>query len=94
APLSLFLTLSALPGCLYLDIKTTLDEDLYETTLGDKVGKATARSVLFGMVAWGDSGSQAAAEDGGIEILRHADLELFAVFFGIYASRTTVVYGD
>jgi len=93
-PFVLLVTLGTLPSCLYADFKTTHDVDLQETTLGSKVGRSTMHGVLFGMGMWGDAGSQAAAEDGGITVMRHSDLELFSVLFGIYFRRTLVVYGD
>ena len=82
-----------LSGCVYANIKIPLDIDLNETELGSKVGESESYSVLFGLVAWGDSGTQAAAADGNITILRHADAKLFNVL-GVYTRATTVVYGD
>lgn len=89
----LLATATTLPGCLYADIKTPLDTDLDETRLGDKVGKSSWQG-WFWMVATGDAGIQAAAENGGITVIRHADTEMFSVVFGLYIRRTTVVYGD
>jgi hypothetical protein len=81
------------PGCLFTDVKVPLDTNLEETQLGSKVGEATSEGVLW-LVAWGDSGTQAAAKDGGITTLRHADQKVFSVLFGLYSKQTTVVYGD
>jgi hypothetical protein len=82
-----------MPGCLYVDVKVPLDTDLDRTELGDRVGKSKMQSVLW-LFAWGDAGTQAAAQDCGLTVIRHADQEIFSVLFGLYSSRTTVVYGD
>lgn len=82
-----------LNGCIYTNIETPLDQDLDETRLGDKVGEASMRSVMW-VAAWGDASTRAAAEQGGITVIRHADRKRLVVFFGIYAEETTVVYGD
>ena len=89
------MTILMLPasGCVYFSVKTPLDTDLDETTLGEKVGVSQAHSIL-GLVAWGDAGTQAAAEAGGITTIRHADQELFAVLSFVYARYRTIVYGD
>jgi hypothetical protein len=89
----LLVSLVASPGCIYMNVTTPLDTDLDRTELGSKVGKSSARSVLW-LFAWGDAGTQAAAEDGDIQILRHADQETLLVLLGIYARTRTVVYGD
>lgn len=80
-------------GCLYSHITLPLDTNLQETELGSKVGRSSFKSVLW-LVAWGDAGTQAAARDGGIRVLRHADTERFVVFFGLYYTQHTIVYGD
>jgi hypothetical protein len=90
-------TAAALPlltsGCLYTHVRSPLDTNLNETRLGDKVGEASARSILW-LVAWGDAGSRAAAVNGGITVLRQMDVEVLIVLFGVYAQTTTIVYGD
>lgn len=80
-------------GCLYTHIRTPLDTNLTETRLGDKVGEASARSILW-LVAWGDAGSRAAAKNGDITVLRQMDVEWLVIFFGVYTQTTTIVYGD
>ncbi len=80
-------------GCVFANYTTVLDTNLDRTELGDKVGSSKLQSVLW-LVAWGDGGTQAAAKDGGITTLRHADTEILMVLFGLYYSQTTVVYGD
>ncbi len=84
--------LLVLPGCVFTHITTPLDIDLHETDLGDKVGRSEYQSVL-GLVAWGDAGMQAAARNGGITTLKHADREIFIILFGLYFRETTIVYG-
>lgn len=79
-------------GCIHT--RTPYDENLDRTTLGDKTGEAHWQSVL-GLFAWGDAGTKAAAQDGGLTVVNHADVETFAIFFGLlYLKRTTIVYGD
>lgn len=80
-------------GCLFTDVRIPLDTNLEETKLGSKTGESSAQSVLW-LVAWGDSGTQAAAREGGISTLLHADQRIFSVLFGLYSRQTTVVYGD
>jgi hypothetical protein len=76
----------------YTNTKAPLDIDYEETQLGSKIGKASATSILF-LFAWGDASAAAAARDGGITIIRHADYE-FVNVLGFYQSFTTVVRGD
>jgi len=82
-----------LPGCVYSNIIIPLDTDLQDTTLGDKTGRAYNQSVMW-LISWGDAGTQAAAENGGITTLRHADQEVLIVLFGLYSKVTTIVYGS
>lgn len=81
------------PGCIYWNVTTPLDDNLDRTELGTKVGRASAYSVLW-LVAWGDAGTQAAAEDGDISVIRHADSKTLAVLLFLYTKQTTIVYGD
>lgn len=85
--------LMMLSGCAYVNVKSPLDEDLDRTTLGEKIGVAEARSVLW-LFAWGDASYAAAAADGGITTMRHADQEIFNILFGLYTRWRVVVYGD
>lgn len=82
-----------LSSCLYVNTTSPLDINLHETVLGDKVGESSLHSVLW-LVAWGDAGTKAAAENGGITQINHADRRTRIYFFGVYARSTTVVYGD
>jgi hypothetical protein len=80
-------------GCLYTNVSMPLDTDLDQTMLGGKVGQSEFQSVL-GMFAWGDAGTQAAAKEGGIRTLNHADQEVFCVLMGLYCRGRTIVYGE
>lgn len=80
-------------GCVYSKVTSPLDTDVAETKLGDKVGRSSNHSVLW-LFAWGDAGTQAAAENGGITTIRHLDKEYYFVFFGAYSRATTIAYGD
>lgn len=73
--------------------QSPLDTNLESTDLGSKTGTSEASSVL-GLFAWGDAGTQAAAKDGGIKIIEHADQEHFSILGIVYARYRTVVYGD
>lgn len=82
-----------LQGCVLTNIQVPLDTDLQNTDLGDKVGKSSYQSIL-GLVAWGNAGTQAAAADGSITTLKHADQQIFSILWGVYYRQTTVVYGN
>ena len=64
AALALTLVATTSSGCVYANVTSPLDIDMNETQLGDKTGESSSHSVLW-LVAWGDSGSKAAAENGG-----------------------------
>lgn len=85
--------LMMLSGCAYVNVKSPLDTDLDRTTLGQKTGVAEARSILW-LFAWGDASYAAAAANGGITTMRHADQEVFNILFGLYSRWRVVVYGD
>lgn len=59
---------------------------------GSKSGQSTSKSIL-GLVAYGDSSIQAAAQSAGITRIASIDRK-FANILGIYAETTTIVYGD
>ena len=80
-------------GCAYMHIQRPLGADFDSTQLGTKEGRSHSYSVLW-LVAWGDSGTRAAAKEGHIQTIRYADTEVKAVLFGTYARATTIVYGD
>ena len=89
----LLLAVVLVQGCAYSHIQGPLDTNFDSTVLGSKVGKSHTQSVLW-LFAWGDGGTKAAAEAGGITTINHADFEYYIVLFGIYIRVTTVVYGD
>ncbi len=80
-------------GCIYTNIQRPYDRNYDKTELGTKVGKASFKSV-FWCASWGDAGTRAAAENGDIKVIRHADAEYFMILLGLYSRITTVVYGD
>ena len=80
-------------ACVYLDVKTPLDTDVHDTTLGSKTGISKTQSVLW-LFAWGDAGTAAAAKNGGITTVTHLDSRYFSVLFGAYTFRETIAYGD
>lgn len=80
-------------GCIYSRVRIPLDENFANTQLGVKEGKSTCRSLLW-LFAWGDAGTRAAAENGGITVIKHADRETMIVLFGLYTQMSTIVHGD
>lgn len=89
-----FLTLLALvSSCAYVNVKAPFDTDLNRTELGSKVGTAEAYSLLW-LFAWGDASYAAAAKNGHITVLRHADQEYYQLLLGLYTRWRVVVYGD
>lgn len=90
---TLALLCSLLSGCLYSNVRFPLDEDLWKTELGSKVGVASNYSILW-LVAWGDAGVQAAARNGEISVINHMDMGVESYFFGAYTRRDTIVYGE
>ena len=86
-------SLLALPGCIYAHTKSWLDTDLNQTKLGAKTGTASGQQIL-GLFAWGDASTKAAAAQGGITQINHADEEVLAILGFVYSKWTTIVYGD
>ncbi len=80
-------------GCLYMNVRVPLDENFDKTDLGTKEGHASSTSILW-LFAWGDAGTKAAATNGGISVIKHADRQVFVLGFGLYTRLTTVLYGD
>jgi len=91
--LVLVVVLALLSGCAYTNVRRPLDSNFDRTDLGLKEGKASSYSVLW-LVAWGDAGTKAAAKDGGLTVIKHADTETLSILLGLYVRQTTVVYGD
>ena len=82
-----------LSGCMYMKVQRPYDKNYDKTELGTKEGRSSLQSICW-IAAWGDAGTRAAAEDGNIKVIRHADVEYFVVLLGLYTRLTTVVYGD
>ncbi len=93
AVLFIFMIAVILQGCLYSKVQRPLDTDFENTTLGTKIGVSDATSLLW-LFAWGDAGTKAAADNGGITTIKHADSRSTIILFGLYVHVETVVYGD
>jgi hypothetical protein len=94
--LVLFVTIifsALLSGCIYTRVRVPLDIDTSQTQLGNKIGRSHAYTIAW-LVTWGDAGTAAAAKNGGIKTINHLDTEYFLIFFGLYARKTTIAYGD
>jgi hypothetical protein len=76
----------------YTNVEAPLDINYDETEPGSKTGRASASSIL-GLVATGDASARAAARDGNITKIRHADYHYMSVL-GLYTQFTTIVTGD
>ena len=83
----------ALCGCAYLHTQRPLSVNFQKTELGAKAGRSSLYSLCW-LVAWGDAGTRAAAQNGGIKTIEYADTEVKCILFGLYTRVTTVVYGD
>ena len=68
-------------GCLYTNIQRPMDKDFHTTDLGSKEGRASNHSILW-LFAWGDAGTKAAAENGDISVIKHADQEIWLCYSG------------
>ncbi len=79
-------------GNAFSDIKAPLDVELDNTKVGSKTGEAFSESFL-GLVAIGDSSLQAAAKEGKIKKVYHADYHYFNIL-GIYQKTTVIVNGE
>jgi hypothetical protein len=82
-----------LTGCAFIHTKTPFDTNLDRTELGTKVGTSDTYSLLW-LVAWGDASYAAAARNGGLKILRGADMETTSVLLGLFTHIRVIVYGD
>ncbi|MFA7256906.1 MAG: TRL-like family protein [Kiritimatiellales bacterium] len=79
-------------GMAYSQFDAPLDVDFQNTDLsGMKKGTSETMSIL-GLVATGDASAQAAAKNGGITKIVHADYEYFNVL-GVVQRTTVIVYG-
>ncbi|MCA8959601.1 MAG: TRL-like family protein [Planctomycetes bacterium] len=80
------------PGFIYTNYKAPLDADFDATRLGSKMGSSEVTNYL-GAVALGDASIKAAAMNGGLTTVNHADYEVFSVL-GIYSRFKVTVYGE
>lgn len=80
-------------GCAYTNIRGPYDVNIDNTDFGTKIGRSSNYSVLW-LVAWGDGSYKAAADDGGITLMKHSDYQFTQFLLGLYAKQTTIVYGD
>jgi len=80
------------PGLLISSYTAPLDTDVDKTDLGSKRGEASSYAIL-GLISMGDAGIQAAARNGGVRTIKHADYKAFNLM-ALFSSYTTVVYGD
>lgn len=79
-------------GMAFSQFDAPLDVDFQNTDMsGVKKGTADTTSIL-GLFAFGDASSQAAAQNGGITKIVHADYEYFNIL-GIVQKTTVIVYG-
>jgi len=92
-PIICLLTVLLFSGCAYVNIQTPFDTDLDKTDLGTKKGTSDAYCVLW-LFAWGDASYAKAAENGKIQVMKHADQKIHQIFFGCYTHWTVIVYGD
>ena len=76
---------------MYSDIKAPLSTEFNNTDLGNKKGEASTFSFL-GLISVGDISLEAAARNGRITKVKHADYRHFNVLF--FQKTTTIVYGD
>jgi hypothetical protein len=84
---------AASAGCAYMNVRTPMDTNFDRTELGAKEGRSSIYTALW-LVSWGDGGTKAAAQQGGIKVIQHADVEMYSVLFGLYSRVSTIVYGD
>jgi hypothetical protein len=89
---SLFV-LGHLNGCVYSSAITPLDENVQETKLGTKTGRASVYIVAW-LFAWGDGGVAAAARNGDLKVINHLDVERRLFLFGLFSEITTIAYGE
>ena len=81
-------------GALYSKIEAPLDlNSAGGKVIGERRGESSSIAIL-GLVAFGDAGLKAAAEEGGLTTINHVDYKLKNVLFGAYAKYTTVAYGE
>jgi hypothetical protein len=83
-------TMSPATGFLYTDLKAPLTATSHDTS--SKMGTSIGSSIL-GLVATGDASIETAMKNGGITRVHHVDYHSKSIL-GIYATFTTIVYGE
>jgi hypothetical protein len=91
--LFLCLTFLLISGCIYYNVQSPLTREFDKTEVGVKTGQSSCYSILW-LVAWGDAGAKAAADNGGLRVIKHADTKNFGILLGLYHQTTTIVYGE
>lgn len=76
----------------FSNVSAPMDVDMDPTEVGSKTGESSVSNILS-LFSFGDASIAAAASNGGIQTIRHADYQYFNVL-GIYQRFTTVVHGD
>ena len=79
-------------GAVFSNTQAPLDVNYDNTELGQKSGSASAYNVL-GLFAFGDASTQAAARDGRLSKINHADYAYLNFLF-IFQKTTVTVYGE
>lgn len=79
-------------GIAFTEINAPLDVDFDQTKITTRSGMSESMSIL-GLVALGDASAKAAADNGTLKQIHHADYEYFNVL-GVYQRYRTVVYGE
>ena len=79
-------------GNVYTNYTAPLGVELTDTKIGPKTGEAKTTSIL-GLVAFGDASIQAAAKNGGLKKVYHADYKYFNIL-GIIKETTVIVNGE
>ena len=70
-----------------------MDKNFDKTELGSRQGQSDSHMLLY-LISWGDGGTQAAARDGDMQTINHADRKIFSMLFGLYTRISTVAYGE
>ncbi len=83
---------SPVTGAWYTDVKADDGATSNTEIATPKVGRATATSYV-GLIALGDCSIETAAKGAGITKIAHIDYESMSIL-GLYATTTTVVYGE
>ena len=76
-------------GCLYTSLKGPVA--VGDAGSASKTGTAKATAIIG--IATGDASIEAAMQNGGITKVHHVDTQVMNIL-GIYATYTTVVYGE